>query len=142
MTTVRRATYRDAETIASLLGQLGYPAASDAVTRQMRNLDKSDNAILVAELPGEAVVGVTALHRMTVLHSELPVGYIMAFVVAEGARGQGVGRTLLAAAEQWARDAGCGRLVVTSAEARDGAHQFYPSCGLPYTGRRYGKSLI
>jgi GNAT superfamily N-acetyltransferase len=140
MTTIRRATYQDADVISQLLGQLGYPAGAADIDRRLRLLDKSDNAILVAEANGK-VVGVTALHRMNVLHAALPVGYIIAFVVAEGARGAGAGRTLLSAAEQWARDAGCDKLTVTSAEHRDDAHKFYPACGMPYSGRRFSKSL-
>src|SRR5690349_15549101 len=115
MTTIRRATYQDADAIGELLGQLGYPATAVDVDRRLRLLDKSDNAILVAEEKG-VVVGVTALHRMNVLHAALPVGYIIAFVIDEKIRGAGVGRTLLQAAEHWARDAGCAKLTVTSAE--------------------------
>ena len=140
MITTRRATAGDAADLGALLGALGYPAAAEDVARRMRGLDKSDQAILVAEDAGQ-VVGVAALHRMNVLHADLPVGYITAFVVAERARGSGVGKTLLAAAEAWALEAGCGRLTVTSAEHREGAHRFYPACGLAYTGRRYSKAL-
>jgi hypothetical protein len=32
-------------------------------------------------------------------------------------------------------------LSVTSAEHRADAHQFYPRCGLPYSGRRFTKNL-
>jgi len=142
MTTIRRAVHDDAPRIAELLGQLGYPSSGDAMLRRMRNTDKSDNAILVAMSAEGRVVGMAGLHRMAVLHLDAPVGYITAFVIDESTRGHGVGRKLLEAAETWARDAGCVRLTVTSAEQRDGAHKFYPACGLPYTGRRYAKSLV
>jgi GNAT superfamily N-acetyltransferase len=52
-----------------------------------------------------------------------------------------VGRALVNAIEQWARERGADRLSVTSAEHRSGAHAFYPACGFPYTGRRFSKSL-
>ena len=141
MTTIRRATFDDAASIGALLGELGYPAEADEVARRLRGLDKSDNSVLVAVGDAGVVAGVAALHRMAVLHSGLPVGYITAFVITEHVRGRGVGKLLLSAAEQWARDAGCGKITVTSAEQRDGARKFYPACGLPYTGRRYSKSL-
>jgi GNAT superfamily N-acetyltransferase len=141
MTSIRRAVHGDADAIAELLGQLGYPGSGDAVVRRMRNIDKSDNTILVATGHDGRIVGLAGLHRMGVLHLDAPVGYITAFVIDQSARGRGVGRMLLAAAEQWARDAGCIRLTVTSAEPRADAHAFYPACGLPYTGRRYAKAL-
>ena len=66
---------------------------------------------------------------------------IMALVVSPDARGRGVGRTLVRAAEQWAMERGCGQIMVTSAEHRADAHAFYPACGMQYTGRRFAKKL-
>ena len=75
------------------------------------------------------------------LHADAPVAYITVLVVAPAMQGRGAGRTLVAAAEAWARAAGCRRLTVTSAEHRADAHESYPRIGLPYTGRRYSRSL-
>jgi GNAT superfamily N-acetyltransferase len=69
------------------------------------------------------------------------VAYITALVTAAAARGRGVGRALVAEAVEWARREGCVRISVTSAEHRADAHAFYPACGLPYTGRRFGTTL-
>ena len=87
------------------------------------------------------MVGVAVLHRMTVLHFDRPLGYITALVTDPAKRRGGVGKRLLVAAEDWARAAGCYRLALTSAEHRTDAHGFYPACGFPLTGRRFGKDL-
>jgi len=50
---------------------------------------------------------------------------------SSNSRRRGVGQLLVEAAKRWARDHGCVRLSVTSAERRADAHAFYPACGLP-----------
>ena len=74
MTAIRRATYDDAAAIGALLGELGYPTTATDAERRMRNIDRSDNAVLVAEDHSGAVVGFAALHRMSALHAAAPVG--------------------------------------------------------------------
>ena len=45
------------------------------------------------------------------------------------------------AAEDWARQCGCKRIVVTTALQRAGAHAFYERLAYAHTGRRYGKDF-
>jgi aminoglycoside 6'-N-acetyltransferase I len=55
-----------------------------------------------------------------------PVGFIEGWFVAEDSRGNGLGRTLLEAAEQWARQLGCSELAsdaLLDNEASLGAHK-------------------
>jgi GNAT superfamily N-acetyltransferase len=136
----RPARPTDAAAIALLLGHLGYPNRAEEVAPRLGRLQEGD-AVLVAEDDGGAVVGVAVLHRMSVLHFDRPLGYITALVTDPAKRRGGVGKRLLAAAEEWARAAGCYRLALTSAEHRTDAHGFYPACGFPLTGRRFGKDL-
>lgn len=138
---IRRARPDDAVAIAALLGELGYPTPATEVPRRLAALRDDENAMLLAIGPTGARVGLIALHVMPLVHHAAPNCYIMALVVGEGARGMGVGRQLLAAAEDWAREHGCGKMTVSSAEHRADAHEFYPRCGYPYTGRRFGKQL-
>ena len=95
---------------------------------------------MTADSAGD-VLGLVALHREPALHHPAPACLITALVTSPHARRRGVGRRLLAAAEEWARARGCNRIVVTSAERRTDAHEFYPRCGYPYTGRRFGRQL-
>lgn len=139
--TIRPARPADAPAIATLLGHLGYPNKAEEVAPRLGRLPEGD-AVLVAEDEGGMVVGVAVLHRMTVLHFDRPLGYITALVTDPAKRRGGIGKRLLAAAEEWARAAGCYRLALTSAEHRTDAHGFYPACGFPLTGRRFGKDLI
>ena len=138
---IRRATVDDAETIATLLGELGYPTSAESIPARLRSLEREASPVFVAVGTDDTPLGLAAATRHAGLHADAPVAYITALVTSSAARGQGVGRALVGACEAWAREHGCGRLAVTSAEGRADAHAFYPSCGLPYTGRRFAKVL-
>lgn len=137
----REATPGDAPAIAALLTSLGYPAEPDAIPRRLNAMAGSLSAVLLATDAEDAPLGVVAVHAVHAIHADAPAAIIMALVVAPEARGGGVGRTLVRAAESWAIDQGCERLMVTSAEHRADAHAFYPACGMPYTGRRFAITL-
>ena len=96
---VRDATIADASALAPLLGELGYPAAADALAARLRRmLGRDDQRILVAERDGP-VLGLLALHVFPVLAYDRDLAMIMALVVTESARGLGVGRALIDRAE-------------------------------------------
>lgn len=54
---------------------------------------------------------------------------------------QGVGKTLVAAAEEWLRARGAERMNLTSALRRKEAHEFYKHIGFTHTGVRLTKEL-
>ncbi|MFL5605315.1 MAG: GNAT family N-acetyltransferase [Gemmatimonadaceae bacterium] len=137
---VRNATPGDAAAMARLLGELGYPADADAMPARLAAVESSGGSTFLVT-HDDRVVGLASVAKLSALHVDAPVCYITALVAAPEARGQGVGRLLVSAAEEWARSHGCVRLSVTSAEHRADAHAFYPRCGLPYTGRRFTKIL-
>jgi len=68
--------------------------------------------------------------------SEPGVAHVYAMWVAPDARGEGVGRALLDAVAEWARDRGCGRLVLAVTESNDAARRFYATGGFVDTGER------
>ena len=138
---VRDAIIEDASVIATLLGELGYPSQPDGVrSRLARLLAREGSRVFVAERSAR-VLGVLGLHRMPVLTSLSDIAMIIALVVTERARGAGVGRLLVARAEDQARVWQCERIMVTSAERRADAHAFYQHLGYDYTGRRFAKGI-
>ncbi|HZB79242.1 MAG TPA: GNAT family N-acetyltransferase [Actinomycetota bacterium] len=68
--------------------------------------------------------------------AEAGVAHVYAMWVAPGARGAGVGRALLHAVADWARDRGCDRLVLSVTESNETARRFYDACGFVDTGER------
>ncbi|HKN68569.1 MAG TPA: GNAT family N-acetyltransferase [Gemmatimonadaceae bacterium] len=138
---VRDATAADAPALAPLLGELGYPAAIDALESRMRRmLSREDQRILVAERDG-AALGLLALHIFPVLAYDRDLAMIMALVVTERARGLGVGRALIERAEAVGQSLGASRLMVTTHVRRADAHAFYERLGFEFTGRRYIRGI-
>jgi GNAT superfamily N-acetyltransferase len=138
--TIRDAQAADAERIAGLLTQLGYPTQPTAVEARLERLAIVGDRVLVADLDGGAV-GVAHLQVAPAIERDRPAAKIGALVVDEAHRGQGVGRALVQALEDEARARGCEVLFVTTAEHRHDAHAFYERVGLEQTGRRYGRTL-
>ncbi|HYD52377.1 MAG TPA: GNAT family N-acetyltransferase [Gemmatimonadaceae bacterium] len=139
---VRVALPGDAPAMAALLDQLGYPTTvADTEARLARLTESAADHVLVAERASVGVTGLVVLHRAPVLHRTGDVGIIMALVVDERRRGEGVGERLVRWAAALARDHGCAALQVTTHHRRDGAHRFYERLGFEHTGRRYVLSL-
>ncbi len=142
MTSVRDAVAPDAEVIAGLIGELGYPTTADAITERSATLTAHGlGRVIVAEERGR-IVGVATLSTIHTLHR--PGGgvcRITALVVSGDARGLGVGRSLVYEIERHAAATGCARVEVTSAQQRTDAHQFYWRLGYRETPKRFVKDL-
>jgi GNAT superfamily N-acetyltransferase len=138
---VRDASPNDAEAIARLCTQLGYPLESRIVPGRLARLASDPNArSLVAEKAGE-VTGLATVHLRYTLNHETPIAQLTLLVVDEANRTHGIGRVLVNAAEEWSRSRGAKRLVVTTALQRTDAHAFYEKLQFKHTGRRYGKDF-
>ena len=138
---VRTALVQDAPELARLLSQLDFPADTEAILARWQGWSAAGNSALVAEGKDRRLAGVAVLHVMHVLHRPRPVGRISALVVDESERGQGLGRTLVAAAESFLVEAGCGLMEITSNLRLTEAHAFYEHIGFPRTSVRFAKSL-
>jgi GNAT superfamily N-acetyltransferase len=138
--TIRDARPADADAIARLLTQLGYPTEAEAVASRLDRLLIVGDRVVVAELDG-AVVGLAHLQVTPAIERDRPAAKLGALVVDEAHRGHGIGRLLVEAMEGEARRRGCELLFLTTSERRDDAHAFYEHVGLEQTGRRYGRTL-
>lgn len=137
---VRHAEAGDADALARLCGQLGYPSSRDAVLSRLERMVRDGARALVAASGGD-VVGLATVHLRNMINHEAPLAQLTLLVVDEARRSQGVGRALVDEAEAWARAQGCRRIIVTTALHRTGAHAFYERIGYSHTGRRYGKDF-
>ncbi len=138
---IRPAAPSDADAMAELLTQLGYPAAANEVIARLREVDGFGSAIvLVAELGGRPLGLATGLVFPSI-HISPPVAWLTTLVIAEQHAGKGIGRRLVDEVERWAWSRGAIRLGVTSGANRDGAHAFYERIGYERTGIRFTKAL-
>jgi GNAT superfamily N-acetyltransferase len=139
---IRDATRNDADALARLCTQLGHPTTPDVIPERLARLAADSNArIVVAESPAHGVVALATVHIRNTLHHPTPIAQLTVLVVDERVRGSGVGRVIVQAAEHWARERGCRRMVVTTALRRVDAHAFYERIGFTHTGRRYAKDF-
>lgn len=140
--TIRGAVEADAAEISRLLTMLGHATTAEQVRARWGAWEAEGNAALVAAAPDGRLLGLATLHRTAVLHRPRPVGRVTALVVDAAVRGQGIGRTLMAAAERWLAGAGCGMVEITSNVRRTDAHAFYERLGYAHTGRRFVKQPL
>ena len=136
---IREAKPADAVPLAELMRLLDHEIDEKTARRNISKLKKLGEAPLVATLD-KRVVGLCGLHLMQAIHRDAPVGRITILVVAEDARGNGMGRKLLEEAEAHLRKAGCKIIEVTSNDRLGAAHAFYRHMGYERTSIRFAKT--
>jgi GNAT superfamily N-acetyltransferase len=125
---LRPADPADAESIATLFTDEGYPAGpSDIVTRLGRFAGR-EALVIVAEHDG-ALLGFIAIHALPRFEHDDWIVRILALVVDAGARERGVGRTLMAEAERVGRELGAAFIEVTAGHHRPEARHLYEQLG-------------
>jgi ribosomal protein S18 acetylase RimI-like enzyme len=126
-THIRIARAADLEAILSLLAELGRPCAepNDEHDRQAEEaLGREDTEILLAERGGE-IAGLASVLVLPRLGHRSPEARLLDLVVADRARGSGVGAGLVAATVERATAAGCHLLRLECGHQRVEARRFY-----------------
>jgi GNAT superfamily N-acetyltransferase len=142
-TVVRKARADNITIITALCGQLGYPTTDAQVRHRFDDIQRrEDHCVYVGEGPDGQVIAWVHVFLRPLLVSEL-CAEIGGLVVDRSQRGEGVGRLLLTAAEAWARERDCDRIVIRSNTLRKSAHAFYQSLGYETikTQRVFSKTL-
>lgn len=137
---VRPAKSGDAAALVELVGLLEHEVDEKSIRKNIGALADLGEAPLVVTI-GKQVVGLCGVHRMLVPHRPAAVGRITILAVSEEARGRGIGRLLVDAAEAWMREAGCQIAEVTSNDRLTAAHSFYRHLGYERTSIRFKKDL-
>jgi GNAT superfamily N-acetyltransferase len=135
-TTLRDAVPADAERIAVLLTDEGYPAGPSDIVERLARVAGQDGAVLVADVEGE-VVGFIAVHVLPRFEHDDEVVRVLAMVVDPGVRDRGVGHLLLGGAESLARSRNAAFLEVTSGHHRPDARHLFESAGYDATLTAY-----
>ncbi len=131
----------DLPAVAALLGELGYPTTLDQMRQRIDRIARHpDHATFVAVADGR-VVGLTGAYVTPSYEHDAPTGRLTAVVVSGTVQGLGIGRQLIAAAEDWVRARGAHVMMLNSHNRRDGAHAFYRRLGYAETGKRFVRDL-
>lgn len=130
---VRTAIPDDAEAIARLSGELGYPTTPADARRRLFDIKTSQNhAVMVAEDDSGTVVGWIHVFRSRRLGGE-PFAELGGLVVTEGLRGHGIGSRMVAVAEEWASAREIATLRIRTRTTRNDARLFYEDLGFVLT---------
>jgi GNAT superfamily N-acetyltransferase len=128
MISIRPMTVEDVPVSQDLLSQLGYQLQASEVLRRYHAVAQSaDHAVMVAARDGR-VIALCHVYARPALDKP-PEAVVQALVVDQAARGVGVGKLMMAAAEAWAEDRGFRSVVLGSHVSRSDAHAFYESLG-------------
>ena len=126
--TIRRATTADAEAIATLFTDEGYPAGPSDIVERLERFSSDHSQVLVAEHDG-VVLGFVALHALPRFEHDDRIVRMLALVVDAGARERGLGRALIAEAERVAGELGAAFIEITAAHHRPEARRLYETLG-------------
>jgi GNAT superfamily N-acetyltransferase len=125
---LRLAEPADAESIATMFTDEGYPAGPSDIVTRLERFASPDARVIVAEHDG-ALLGFIAIHALPRFEHDDWIVRILAVVVDAGARERGVGRTLMAEAERVARELGAAFIELTAGHHRPEARHLYESLG-------------
>ncbi|WP_246070716.1 GNAT family N-acetyltransferase [Paenibacillus kobensis] len=132
----------DLPALTGLMSDLGYPTSAERMKLRMEQMAQMPyQDTFMADIGGE-VVGMLGLRRMFYYEGDGMATQVSALVVKQSRQGQGIGKLLLAYAEQYAREHGSSGLSLTSGirPERERAHAFYKSSGFDATGYRFTKN--
>jgi len=137
---IRTAKIGDAPALAFLATQLGYPTSPAQMADRLSHLlPDNDQAIFVIDDgSGRPVAWIHVYHHW--LLEEGHFAEIGGLVTGEGFRRRGLGRQLMRAAEEWARQRGCAAMLLRSNVTRTEAHEFYGNIG--YTNIKTSLTFI
>lgn len=133
---LRLAQAADAQAIAALFTDEGYPAGPSDILARLERFGAPDSRVVVAEHE-DAILGFIAVHAMARFEHDDRIARILALVVDAGARERGVGRALMGEAERFGREVGAAFVELTAGHHRPEARHLYESLGYDSTVTAY-----
>lgn len=130
---IRIARPEDSLAIAEITAEgLGYVRAPEIISQNMIALDSNHDRLFVAEINGEVVGFIEPQVYEPVYWGKLI--NILGLAVRKSHRGTGIGKALMEAAENWAKEIGAKGVRLNSGKSRTEAHAFYRHIG--YTSEK------
>jgi GNAT superfamily N-acetyltransferase len=134
---IRPATAADEAAVLALLEELFEPPGSrppdyteDRGREGFRAAVRNPDADVLVAMDGDGLVGLASVYADIQSIRYGKRCWLQDLVVTSEYRGRKVGRQLLAAATEWARDRGCTHLELASGAGRLDAHRFYKREGM------------
>jgi GNAT superfamily N-acetyltransferase len=134
--TVRPAEPGDAERIATLFSDEGYPSGPSDILERLERFASPFSTVSVAEMNGE-VLGFVAVHLVPRFEHNDRFARVVALVVDAGVRERGLGHLLMGEAERIAREGSAAFIEITAGHHRPEARQLYEALGYDGTIAAY-----
>jgi GNAT superfamily N-acetyltransferase len=134
--TLRLAEPSDAEAIAALFTDEGYPSGPSDIIERLGRFGSEHSRVIVAEHEG-ALLGFVAVHALPRFEHDDRVLRIMALVVDAGARERGVGHQLMGEVERIGDELDAAFVEVTAGHHRPEARRLFESLGYDATVTAY-----
>jgi ribosomal protein S18 acetylase RimI-like enzyme len=138
---IREATIADAESIARLVTELGYPTSSEQMRERLDVILKDEGYTTLVAFDPESIRAFIGMRVGPLYEADEFCGQIMALAVAKDHQRGGMGRMLMETAESHLNERGVRIVVVMSGTHRADAHAFYKRLGYALTGNRFKKVL-
>ena len=137
---IRAATPADAPGLAELMGAAGWSVSVPALAARLEALRQEPGVALLA-LEWGPPSGIVVATWLPTLASDAPLAQVTTLLVGPDERRRGIGRTLLKAASQAARAAGCGTLRIDAEAGESGTHGFCLANGFTGTQTLFTRAL-
>ncbi len=108
--------------------EMGYDYPEEKTRIKLQALLKSDKDKIYVACVDDAVVGYIHANDYDVIYAP-HMKNIMGIAVLSEFKRMGIGRELLIAVENWAKNTGAGGVRLASGSKRNEAHEFYKHCG-------------
>lgn len=119
----------DAEAVCELNAkEMGYDYPLDKTAEKLKQLLESDRDKIFVAVVDNIVVGYVHANDYDVIYAP-HMKNIMGIAVSSSFKKKGIGRALLSAVEDWAKNDGVDGVRLVSGAARTDAHDFYRRCG-------------
>ncbi len=136
---IRRAEIGDADGVAGLAAELtmSFEFSAERFRASYPALLATDGACLLLAVNGHQSVGYLLGFRHLTFYANGPVGWVEEIIVRHQDRGQGIGRILMDAFEQWAAEQGCALVALATRRAAP----FYNALGYEESATYFRKVL-
>jgi GNAT superfamily N-acetyltransferase len=138
---IRTAELGDLDALAALMTELGYPTRSSEMKMRMEVIGADPCYRTFVAVKNREVCGMIGTFCCYSYEHNDPGGRILALVVSRNARGCGIGRRLIAAAENDFAQRDIRRVAVNTRFERKEVHEFYERLGYKRNGFRFVKNL-
>jgi GNAT superfamily N-acetyltransferase len=138
---IRRVQASDAQFVAELLAELGYPAPAADIPSRFAAIENFPKSLALVAVDGDEVVGVVTGLILPSIHAREPIAWLTTIVVAASHRGRGVGSRLVSEVERWAAGHGAIKVSLTSGLHRKETHEFYENRHYERSGLRFSKAI-